>query len=83
MTDPDAGTTITGATVQISGNFASGQDVLALAGSHPGIGASFVGDTLTLTGSASPAAYQAALRDVTYATAPRTRRRCRGRSRSR
>ena len=79
VTDPDAGTTITGATVQISGNFASGQDVLALAGSHPGIGASFVGDTLTLTGSASPAAYQAALRDVTYSnssenpsTLPRT-----------
>ena len=79
VTDPDAGTTITGATVQISGNFASGQDVLALAGSHPGIGASFVGDTLTLTGNASPAAYQSALRDVTYSnssenpsTAPRT-----------
>ena len=37
------------------------------------------GDTLTLTGNASPAAYQAALRDVTYrnssdapSTAPRT-----------
>ncbi len=79
VTDPDAGTTITGATVQISGNFAGGQDVLALAGSHPGIGASFVGDTLTLTGNASPAAYQSALRDVTYSnssenpsTLPRT-----------
>ena len=41
--------------------------------------ASVAGDTLTLTGNASPAAYQAALRDVTYrnssenpSTAPRT-----------
>ena len=68
VTDPDAGTTITGATVQITGGFAGAQDILALAGSHPGITASLnpSGDTLTLTGDASPAAYQAALRDVTY-----------------
>ena len=79
VTDPDAGTTITGATVQITGDYAGAQDVLALAGSHPGITASFAGDTLTLTGNASPAAYQAALRDVTYrnssenpSTLPRT-----------
>ena len=77
VTDPDAGTTITGATVKIAG--AGAEDVLALAGVHPGITASFAGDTLTLTGNASPAAYQAALRDVTYrnssdnpSTAPRT-----------
>jgi len=68
VTDPDAGTTIDGATVQVTGNFASGQDVLALAGSHPGISASYDAGTgtLTLTGSASLAAYQSALRDVTY-----------------
>jgi Ca2+-binding RTX toxin-like protein len=78
VTDPDAGTTITGATVQITGN-AGALDVLALAGVHPGITAAFGGDTLTLTGDASPAAYQSALRDVTFrnssddpSTAPRT-----------
>ena len=37
VTDPDPGATITGATVQITGGFAGAQDVLALAGSHPGI----------------------------------------------
>ncbi len=66
VTDPDAGTTITGAKVQITGGYAGAEDILALAGSHPGIAASFSGDTLTLTGPASVAAYQAALRDVTY-----------------
>ena len=68
VTDPDPGATITGATVQITGGFAGAQDVLALSGSHPGITPSLnpSGDTLTLTGNASPAAYQAALRDVTY-----------------
>ena len=34
VTDPDAGTQISGATVQITANFAAGQDVLALSGSH-------------------------------------------------
>ena len=66
VSDPDAGTTIIGAAVKITGNFAGAEDVLALAGVHPGITASLSGDTLTLTGNASPAAYQAALRDVTY-----------------
>ena len=66
VTDPDAGS-ITGATVQITANFAGAQDVLALAGVHPGITAIQIGDTLTLSGTASTAAYQAALRDVTYA----------------
>ncbi len=76
VTDPDAGATITGATVAITANFAGAQDVLALAGVHPGISAGpQVGNTLTLTGTATPAAYQAALRDVTYATPPRARRR--------
>jgi VCBS repeat-containing protein len=66
VSDVDAGTTITGATAQITTNYAGAQDVLALAGTHPGITPSVSGDTLTLTGNASPAAYQAALRDVTY-----------------
>ena len=44
VTDPDGGTTITGATVQITGNYAGAQDILALAGAHPGITASFAGD---------------------------------------
>ena len=79
VTDPDAGTTIIRATVRITGNYAGAEDVLSLAGSHPGITSSFVGDTLTLTGDASLAAYESALRDVTYLntsdnplTSPRT-----------
>ena len=67
VSDPDGGAMITGATVAITSNFAAGQDVLALAGVHPGISAGpQSGDTLTLTGTATPAAYQSALRDVTY-----------------
>jgi len=68
VTDRDAGATITGATVAITANFAAGQDVLALGNplTHAPIGAMFAGNTLTLSGTASPAAYQAALRDVTY-----------------
>jgi Bacterial Ig domain/Bacterial cadherin-like domain/RTX calcium-binding nonapeptide repeat (4 copies) len=79
VSDPDPGATITVATVQITGGYAGAEDILALAGSHPGITPSVSGDTLTLNGTASPAAYQAALRDVTYrnsseapSTAPRT-----------
>ena len=78
VSDPDAGTTITGATVKIAGGSGT-EDVLALAAVHLGITATFAGDTLTLSGNASLAAYQAALRDVTYrnssenpSTAPRT-----------
>ena len=52
--------------MQITANYAGAQDVLALGGVHPGITASQIGDTLTLTGTATAAAYQAALRDVTY-----------------
>ena len=66
VSDPDTGTTITGATVEITGNPAAGEDILALSGTHPGITATPSGATLTLTGNASAAAYQAALRDVTY-----------------
>ena len=66
ISDPDAGTTITGATVRITGGYAGTQDVLALEGTHAGITATLTGDTLTLTGNASVAAYQAALRAVSY-----------------
>jgi hypothetical protein len=71
---------LTGATVQITGNHVAGEDVLALP-AQPAITASFdaAGGTLTLSGSADVAAYQAALRAVTYAnssddpaSAPRT-----------
>ncbi len=72
VTDPDAGTQISGATVQITANFAAGQDVLALSGSHGPITAGLSGDTLTLTGTATPAAYQAALRAVTYVNSSET-----------
>ena len=60
-------TNIESATVQITGNYASPQDVLAMPVS-PGIGAAFDGPsgTLTLLGSATLAQYQAALRTVTY-----------------
>ena len=34
---PTPATTITGATVEITGDFAGAQDILALAGSHPAI----------------------------------------------
>jgi VCBS repeat-containing protein len=65
--DGDVGAMITGATVAITTNFVAGQDVLALSGIHPGISAGpQIGNTLTLSGTATPTAYQAALRDVTY-----------------
>jgi hypothetical protein len=79
VTDVDS-SNLTGATAQITGNYASGEDVLALP-SQPGITATFSAatGTLTLSGSATVAAYQAALRAVTYAdtsdgpnTGPRT-----------
>ena len=68
VTDADVGETIANATVQITGNHAGAQDVLALANplAHAPIVAMVVGDTITLSGAASPAAYQSALRDVTY-----------------
>ena len=50
VSDPDAGTTITGATVKITGGYAGAEDILALAGTHPGITPVVSGDTLTLTG---------------------------------
>ena len=66
VTDVDD-TNLESATVQITGNYQNGQDVLAC-GSCGGIAASFTAatGTLSLTGTASVAAYQAALRSVTY-----------------
>ncbi|HVR38155.1 MAG TPA: hypothetical protein VMU84_03610, partial [Thermoanaerobaculia bacterium] len=66
------------ATIQITGNFQSGADVLAFVNTV-NISGSFVGDTLTLTGSDTKAAYIAALQSITYtntsenpSTSPRT-----------
>ncbi len=58
---------LSGATITISANYASGQDVLAFT-SQPGISGSWdaASGTLTLSGSASVASYEAALRSVTY-----------------
>ncbi|WP_440224335.1 beta strand repeat-containing protein [Dokdonella sp. MW10] len=79
VTDADD-TQLAGATVQITAGYTNGQDVLG-GGSGGGVTASFNAGTgtLTLTGTASVAAYQAALRSVTYtntssnpSTAPRT-----------
>jgi hypothetical protein len=62
-------TALVGATVSISGNFVTGQDVLGLNGAASGgITSSYNATTgiLTLSGSASAADYQATLRKVTY-----------------
>ena len=66
LADPDSAL-MSGATVRISGNFAAAEDELAFS-DQPGISGSYddVSGTLTLSGSATAAAYQAALRSVTY-----------------
>ena len=67
VTDIDS-LTLTGATVQITGNYQPGQDVLAFVPQGGITGAFVVGSgILTLTGTASVSAYQTALRSVTYA----------------
>jgi hypothetical protein len=55
------------ATVQISGNYVQGEDVLSFT-SQNGITGSFdaITGTETLTGNATPAQYQAALQSITY-----------------
>ena len=65
-TDPDSAN-LQGATVQITGNFSSAEDDLAFT-NQLGITGSYNDSTgtLTLTGTASVANYQAALRSVTY-----------------
>ncbi len=68
ITASDVGTAnLTGATVSITTNFASGQDVLGFTNQN-GITGSYAAATgiLTLSGSSSVANYQAALRSVTY-----------------
>ena len=59
--------TLAGATVQISGNHAAAEDNLAFAGQN-GISGTYedAGGTLTLSGVATVAQYQTALRSVTY-----------------
>jgi hypothetical protein len=56
---------LTGATVQITGGYKSGEDVLSYTTTN-GVAGSVSGDTITLTGSHTLADYQAALRAVTY-----------------
>lgn len=56
---------LTGATISITGNFQGSEDSLGFTNQN-GITGSVVGNTLTLTGNASAATYQAALRSVTY-----------------
>jgi hypothetical protein len=58
---------LTGATVQIAANFVAGEDVLAFTNQN-GISGSWNAGTgvLTLSGSATVAQYQAALRSITY-----------------
>jgi hypothetical protein len=65
VTDPDSN--ITGATVTIGVNDAPAEDVLAFTNQN-GITGSYNAGTgvLTLTGTATPANYQTALRSVTY-----------------
>jgi hypothetical protein len=66
VTDADS-TSLTGATVQISGNLAPDEDALAVSEQN-GISGFYESSsgTLTLSGTASVADYEAALRSVTY-----------------
>ncbi len=62
---PDNRPNIAGATVTISG-YVPGEDLLSFAPNNYGITGSFSSGVLTLTGSASPSAYQTVLDSVTY-----------------
>jgi len=66
--DPDS-INVTGATIQVTGNYQNGQDVLAATGGF-GITATFTAasGTLSLFGLSSLANYQAVLRTATYKT---------------
>ena len=64
ISDPDSAS-LTGASVQITANFQSGQDTLQFTNQN-GITGNFAAGTLTLTGTATVAQYQTALRSVTY-----------------
>ena len=63
----DVDSSLVGATVQITGNYVNGQDILGF-NNQLGIAGSFnaATGTLTLTGVASASSYQTALRAVTY-----------------
>ena len=67
VTDSDSAN-LTGATVQISAGYENGADVLDLPSPPAGISSAFnaATGTLTLSGTATVAAYEAALRAVTY-----------------
>jgi sugar lactone lactonase YvrE len=66
VSDSDSAT-LTGATVAITANYNSAEDVLAFVNAFGITGSwSAAAGTLTLTGAASVANYQAALRSVTY-----------------
>jgi Domain of unknown function (DUF4347)/Hint domain len=67
--DPDSNGDLAGATVVISSGYTSG-DTLVLGASFAGISTSFNDGTLTLTGSASIATYDAALDSVDYSFTP-------------
>lgn len=69
VTDPNIGDNIEGAVARITAGFAAGEDELAFdTGLATGFGitGSFVGDTLTLSGSATAAQYEQVLETVTY-----------------
>ncbi|MFP4435661.1 MAG: hypothetical protein ACLFVO_00120 [Chloroflexaceae bacterium] len=67
LTVVDGNDILSGATVQITGGYVENEDLLAFS-AQSGITGSFdpVSGTLTLSGNVTPAAYQAALRSVTY-----------------
>ena len=69
ITDPDS-INLAGATIQITGNYQTGQDVLEAATTGTGITGVFDSSsgTLTLSGIASLANYQSVLRSVSYYT---------------
>jgi hypothetical protein len=64
-TDADS-STLSGATVTITGNFSSSEDSLAFTDQNGITGSYDTNGTLTLSGTASVADYEAALRSVTY-----------------
>jgi hypothetical protein len=69
ITISDDGALLAGASVQIAANYVNGEDLLDFNNANPwGISAVWVAatGTLTLTGDATVANYQAALRSVTY-----------------
>ena len=69
LTDVDSAA-LTQARVQLSSGYQNGQDLLGVPSLPPGLMAAWDGSTgiLTLSGSASPAVYQTALRTVTFTT---------------